>query len=219
MKATVICTYPLYTGIFLNKKSKKMLMDRNPDNVLRPKYNHICGHHVTLRFNPGGNFGDIKWGALVEMNVVRHIWNEKSQAIEVVPTKLTYKNNDKITEVLEVDEIKKILNGNNNRYNITLSLLKSQDINKELIPSDLDKIILLDDDELINMGYIVENFNDLNIKLTGFIAQQCNARIEDKSVKELEKYIGFKNKMRKGRQYQVDQNGFRMQKYRSRQNQ
>lgn len=182
MKTNAICTFPLYSGIFLNKKSKYTLLSED-SNPLKPKHRHNYAHHVTLKFNPGGDFSDIKWGASVEMNVVRHIFNDNGQAIEVVPTLLKYKvDKDNVVEVSEKTEINKLLSGNSERkYNITISLNDIQ--NNDLSPARLDEVMMLSDEELRSKGYTVESVD--GVTLSGFVAVYSNVRLERNSLEFL----------------------------------
>jgi hypothetical protein len=121
MSLNTIFTYPLYTGVFLNLESKLALLNQNE---LQPKYNKKFGHHIIINFNPGQSL-DIKWGALVELQIVKHIYDNYCQIIEVVPVLMKYKVNDSSKTISNLDEIKNELGikeeDKHKRFYITIS--------------------------------------------------------------------------------------------------
>lgn len=189
MKVKVICTFPEYSGIFLNKKSKQLLLNRDSNNPLRPKYPKKYGHHVTLLFSPGQTV-PIKYASLVNLQVVKHIYDSQCQLIIVEPVSLTYRNLDSepIT-ITNPDEITEALGGEENVPNapvpmhITISTMN--DNNGEKINHEYSK-------ELLQRYYnkdpdVFSEDLDIPINLYGFCGMRCESMIENGALRKIER--------------------------------
>lgn len=201
MKVKVICTFPEYSGIFLNKRSKQTLLNRANTNPFRPKYQKRYGHHATLAFKPGQS-QNIKYASLVSLKITKHIYDNHCQLIEVFPVSLTYRNLDSEPITLtDYNDILEALGGSDNVPNtlyITVSTAfedsNGQKINHEYSEDMLNR--LNDGDESI----MCETLNDDYI-LNGFVGMRCDAIIETGAIRQIENnYKNHHNNNNRNRQ-------------------
>ena len=172
-KNCAVMTYPHYSGIFINKHSKNNLFgdENSNNNVFKPRFNRLNAHHVTLKFNPGGDFTNIHWGAYVEMKIVRHAFNDEGQGVELVPIKFLYRRNkDNAIEITDTDEIIKLLEKDSGIFALTLSLCDGEGNNNNLMsPSNIENTFRSSDEELTKQGFTVERYENDNYIVGGFI--------------------------------------------------
>jgi len=187
MRTKAICTFPQYTGIFLNKESKKALLNPEVDNNLRPKYKKYFGHHVTVNFNPGQSL-NIKWGALVELKIVRHIYDDYCQIIEVVPLRMTFKDGDESTTINDLSQILIYLDVKDvsRKFYITIST-QGEDRDGNKISHEYSQHLLVktanvseseSESESENDGITVVDLTDENYCLNGFCGMYCDVIAE-----------------------------------------
>lgn len=187
MRTKAICTFPQYTGIFLNKESKKALLNLEPDNNLRPKYKKYFGHHVTVNFNPGKSL-NVKWGALVELKIIRHIYDNYCQIIEVIPLRMTFKDGDESTTINDLSKILNYLDvkDTNRKFYITIST-QGEDREGNKISHEYSQYLLTktqnlsksDDDNTGESDKItVIDLTDKNYCLNGFCGMYCDVIAE-----------------------------------------
>lgn len=186
MKVKVICTFPEYSGIFLNKRSKQTLLSRDETNPLRPKYPKRYGHHATLAFRPGQSL-NLKYASLVALRVVRHIYDGRCQLIEVEPMSVTYRSLDAEPVTLtDSEEIVEALGGVNNvpgTLYITVSTSyeddRGQKINHEYSEDMLRRFE--EGDTTVTCETSSEDFI-----LHGFVGMRCDAIIESGAIRKIE---------------------------------
>lgn len=207
MKVKVICTFPEYSGIFLNKRSKQTLLNRDDTNLFRPKYPKKYGHHVTLAFRPGQSL-NVKYASLVALRVVKHYYDNHCQLIEVVPMSVTYRNLDSDPVTLtDSNDIVDALGGENNvpeTLYITVSTTyedsNGQKINHEYSEDMLRRFSLGDNTvtcETLDEDYV----------LHGFVGMRCDAIIESGAVRKIEN----SSRNNRGNRYRSDYNRNRQQ--------
>jgi len=168
MKTKVIATFPQYSGIFLNRESKIKLLKNK--GLLAPRYNRKYCHHSTLNFAPGTTI-NVKWGAKVELQVVRHIFDDYCQLIEVVPVTMIFKDNRESVTVTDRDEIFNLLGIEPKRLYITIST-KGQFEDGRKISYEYSKRLLED-------GGTVEELHDDNLLLSGFCGVYVDSLVEN----------------------------------------
>ena len=179
MRTKVIATFPQYTGIFLNKDSKLRLLNRNKDNIIKPMYNKRFGHHITINFNPGATI-NIKWGAKIELQILRHIYDQYCQIVEVAPISAIYKdiNSDSTVTVTDVAEIFSLLSCKPRKLYVTIST-KDQTITGDKITHKYSQKLLdtptLDYD---NLGITSIDLTNKNLQLSGFCGMYVDAIVE-----------------------------------------
>lgn len=210
MKVKVICTFPEYSAIFLNKKSKQLLLNHNNFNELQPKYQKKYGHHATLTFKPGQPF-NIRYASLVALKVVKHIYDDYCQLIEVVPVSITYRSleSEAIT-LTDEEEMIQALGGHDNvpsTLYITVSTAiedsNGQKINHEYSESMLDRLNNGDN------SIVSEDIKDDYI-LHGFVGMRCDAIIENNSIKKIDTQ---QNQKRNKNNYQQQRNNNHQNNY------
>ena len=158
MKTKVIATFPQYSGIFLNRESKIKLL--KGEGLVTPRYHKKFCHHTTLNFAPGTTI-NVKWGAKVELQIVRHIYDDNCQIIEVVPAVMIFRDNNETVTVTDRDEIFNLLGIEPKRLYITIST-KGQledgskityEYSKRLLESGEGTVEDLHNDELVLNGF------------------------------------------------------------------
>lgn len=183
MRSKVILTYPQYTGIFLNKESKRALMRRINDNIIQPIHQKKFGHHVTVEFNPGGT-QKIKWGAKVELLILKHIYDQYCQIIEVKPIRLTYKDGDFSKTVTDYDKILELLNTDKSNFYITISTQKEEKTGHKITYEYSDWLLataLNKENSEESKDITCVDLQKYNLELTGFCGMYGNAIIETMS--------------------------------------
>ena len=199
MKVKVICTFPEYSGIFLNTMSKNILLNRDPSNPLRPKYPKKYGHHVTLQFAPGQAI-NMRFASKVDLAVVKHIYDSVCQLIVVEPVSVTYRSldSDAVT-ITDPDEIVESLGGVDNVPStpmyITISTVydnNGEKINHEYSEELLQRYSAGDPD------VVCEEFDE-PLTLYGFCAMRCEAIVERGAIRKIERDLNRRSGPRDNR--------------------
>jgi len=175
MRTGVILTFPQYTGVFLNRESKHLLLNSSDDNIFKPLYRKRFGRHITLHFNPGTTL-NIKWGAKVELKIIRHIRDSYCQLIEVQPISVIYnENGDSITITNKSDVFDKLgISDMDRRFYITISA--------EHEDADGNKITYKYSENLLNGDFTdvdCTDHTDNNHVLYGFCGMYGDAIVEN----------------------------------------
>lgn len=179
MRTKVIATFPQYTGIFLNKDSKLRLLNKNDNNIIKPMYNKRFGHHITINFNPGTTI-NIKWGAKIELKILRHIYDNNCQIVEVIPISAIYKdiNSDSTVTVTDLNDIFKLLSCEPRKLYVTIST-KGQSPTGDKITHEYSQILLdMSSDDYVNAGVTSVDLADKKLILSGFCGMYVDAIAE-----------------------------------------
>ena len=174
-KTNVICVFPIYSGIFLNKDSKQRLLSKTGSTA--PKYPIHNAHHITLRFDPGQTI-NVEWGAYVDLQVIRHVWDSKCQVVEVAPSELFYKKDGTQTSTTDHAEMINLLNTDATRFHITISKVKELD--SKTTHQHVEQLLNTSTEDIVKNGGGVEDLSSANIVVRGFCGMCCSSRVENK---------------------------------------